>query len=148
MRGHLGLIEHVARPCDVTCGVAAILFAGWLDRYPALKLIAPNAGAALPLLREKLDLAQQRAAAGGAAQEPTTPASHQLQEIYVDTATPSDLALAAALAVFGPGRMLFGTDSPPMVPLKMKGLKMMDHIGMSPQQREKVMGGNAARLRP
>ena len=33
-----------------------------------------------------------------------------------------------------------------MVPLKMKGLKMMDQIGMTPAQRAKVMGGNAARL--
>jgi predicted TIM-barrel fold metal-dependent hydrolase len=33
-----------------------------------------------------------------------------------------------------------------MIPLKMQGLQMMDQIGMTPQQREKVMGGNAARL--
>jgi len=33
-----------------------------------------------------------------------------------------------------------------MVPLKMKGLKMMDQIGMTAAQRAKVMGGNAARL--
>jgi aminocarboxymuconate-semialdehyde decarboxylase len=59
--GHLGLIEHVARPCDISCGVAAILFAGWLERYPNLKLIAPNAGGALALLAEKLELAQRRA---------------------------------------------------------------------------------------
>jgi hypothetical protein len=32
------------------------------------------------------------------------------------------------------------------VPLKMKELKMMDQIGMTPAQRAKVMGGNAARL--
>jgi len=32
------------------------------------------------------------------------------------------------------------------VPLKMKGLKMMDQIGMTAAQHAKVMGGNAARL--
>jgi predicted TIM-barrel fold metal-dependent hydrolase len=33
-----------------------------------------------------------------------------------------------------------------MIPLKRAGLEMMDQIGMTPDQREKVMGGNAARL--
>jgi predicted TIM-barrel fold metal-dependent hydrolase len=33
-----------------------------------------------------------------------------------------------------------------MIPLKREGLEMMDKIGMTPLEREKVMGGNAARL--
>jgi predicted TIM-barrel fold metal-dependent hydrolase len=116
MNGHLGLVEHIARPCDITCGVAAILFAGWLDKYPSLKLIAPNAGGALALLREKLDLAQQRAKPGppGPPAPVTDPASGKLRRIHVDTATPSALALAAAAEVFGTDRLLFGTDSPPL----------------------------------
>jgi len=46
----------------------------------------------------------------------------------------------------GEDHFIFGTDSPPMVPLKLKALKMMDQIGMTPEQYKKVMGGNAARL--
>lgn len=150
MHGHLGLIEHVARPCDVTCGVAAILSAGWLDRYPALKLIAPNAGGALPLLREKLDLAQQRAAAGGppagAAGQPTGPMSRRLPEIYVDTTTPSDLALAAALAVFGPGRMMFGTDSPPLTMPLAAALEAVGRLDVGAGDRERILAGTAREL--
>jgi 6-methylsalicylate decarboxylase len=160
MRGHLGLIEHVARPCDVTCGVAAILFAGWLDKYPTLKLIAPNAGGALPLLREKLDLAQQRAAAGGppagaAPGErpapvpppgPTVPMSQRLREIYVDTATPSDLALAAALAVFGPGRMMFGTDSPPLAMPLASALEAVGRLDLGAADQERILAGTAREL--
>ena len=33
-----------------------------------------------------------------------------------------------------------------MVPLKKKGFDMMSRIGMTPEQYEKVMGANAARL--
>jgi hypothetical protein len=33
-----------------------------------------------------------------------------------------------------------------MVPLKMQGFRMMSEIGMTAQQYDKVMGGNAARL--
>jgi predicted TIM-barrel fold metal-dependent hydrolase len=44
------------------------------------------------------------------------------------------------------GSFLFGTDSPPLIPLKLPALKMMDQIGMTPAQRESVMDCNAARL--
>jgi predicted TIM-barrel fold metal-dependent hydrolase len=50
------------------------------------------------------------------------------------------------LKTIGEDRFLFGTDSPPLIPLKLPALKMMDQIGMTPAQRAKVMGGNAARL--
>ncbi|MDQ3577349.1 MAG: amidohydrolase family protein, partial [Actinomycetota bacterium] len=87
MNGHLGLIEHVSRPCDITAGVASILFAGRLEKFPGLKLIVANAGGALSLLREKLDLAQQRTMAGrgGPPAENGAPISGLLSRIYVDT---------------------------------------------------------------
>jgi aminocarboxymuconate-semialdehyde decarboxylase len=159
MRGHLGLIEHVVRPCDITAGVAAILFAGWLDRYPTLKLIATNAGGALSLLREKLDLAQQRAGgppagrpgAGGppagrpgAEGPPATPISQQLRRIYVDTATPSQLALAAAAEVFGPDHLLFGTDSPPLTTPLPATLAMVDKLDVA--SKESILHGTARAL--
>jgi predicted TIM-barrel fold metal-dependent hydrolase len=50
------------------------------------------------------------------------------------------------LETVGADHFIFGTDSPPMIPLKLEGLAMMDKIGMNAQQRDQVMGGNAARL--
>jgi predicted TIM-barrel fold metal-dependent hydrolase len=155
MNGHLGLVEHVARPCDITCGVASILFAGWLDKYPGLKLIAANAGGSLSLLREKLDLAQQRAGGppqaggpprGGPEQLPVAPMSGQLSRIYVDTATPSSLALSAAATVFGPERLLFGTDSPPLTAPLRAGLDLVEGLGVTAAQRELILSGTAREL--
>lgn len=140
---HLGLIEHIARPCDVTTGVAAILLGGWLDRYTGLKIIAPNGGAALPLLREKLDLAQRRA---GGDQAGGTPASTWLRKIYVDTATPSALALSASVDVFGPGHVLFGTDSPPLATPLTRALEMVGQLGVAAAERDRILGGNAREL--
>jgi aminocarboxymuconate-semialdehyde decarboxylase len=138
MNGHLGLVEHVARPCDITAGVAALLFAGWLEKYPGLKLIVPNAGASLPLLAEKLDLAQQRGGgpAGG-------PASELLRKLYVDTATPSALSLAAAVSVFGADHVLFGTDSPPLAaPLS----RALDMVAGLDADTGRILHGNARAL--
>jgi predicted TIM-barrel fold metal-dependent hydrolase len=151
MRGHLGLIEHVVRPADVTCGVAALLAAGWLDKYPELKLIVPNAGGALPLLTEKLDLAQQRVRSGG----PQVGLaggrlSAKLRKLYVDSATPSALALAAAVAVFGPANVLFGTDAPPLAAPLSAALAMIDGLpGLGGPPGDPVAAireGNARRL--
>jgi predicted TIM-barrel fold metal-dependent hydrolase len=141
--GHLGLIEHIARPCDVTTGVAAILLGGWLDRYTGLKIIAPNGGAALPLLGEKLDLAQRRA---GGDQAEAAPASAGLRKIYVDTATPSALGLSASVDVFGPGHVLFGTDSPPLATPLTRALEMVGRLGVAPAERDAILGGNAREL--
>jgi predicted TIM-barrel fold metal-dependent hydrolase len=136
----VGAIEHVVRPCDITMGVAAVLLAGRLQRFPGLKLIAPNAGGALALLREKLDMAQRRDNVDG------PPISSQLRQIYVDTATPSLPALRAALEVFGPDHLLFGTDSPPLATPLDTALAMIDQLGLSDVDRTKVLGGNAAAL--
>ncbi|HEX9338158.1 MAG TPA: amidohydrolase family protein [Pseudonocardiaceae bacterium] len=148
MHGHLGLIEHVTRPCDVTSGVAAILFAGWLDKYPTLKLIVANAGGALSLLREKLDLAQQRGKppGGPANDKPAEPISRQLARLYVDTATPSRLALAAAAEVFGPEHLLFGTDSPPLTAPLDRTLDMVAALDVTERQRDSIREGTARAL--
>lgn len=146
MRGHIGLVEHVTRPCDVTCGVAAILFAGWLDRYPDLRLIAANAGGALPLLREKLDLAQRRHQPGRPPVEPDPPVSAALTRIYVDTSTPSQLALSSAAEVFGPAHLMFGTDSPPLTTPLRAALSMIDRLNVTEEERGRILGGTAREL--
>lgn len=143
----VGAIEHVVRPCDITMGVAAILLAGRLLRFPGLKLIAPNAGGALALLREKLDMAQRRDGAGGpGGTVDGPPVSQQLRRIFVDTATPSLPALRAAVEVFGPSQLLFGTDSPPLATPLDAALAAIDALGLSDEDRANVLGGNAARL--
>jgi predicted TIM-barrel fold metal-dependent hydrolase len=136
----VGAIEHVVRPCDITMGVAAILLAGRLRRFPGLKLIAPNAGGALALLREKLDMAARRDGLEG------PPISEQLRRIYVDTATPSLPALRAALEVFGPERLLFGTDSPPLATPLDAALAAIDQLGLSTVDHERILVGNAQDL--
>ena len=150
MAGNLGLIEHVCRPCDITGGLASILFAGVLDRHPELMLIAPNAGGALSLLAEKLDLAQQRAGgppgAGSPSPAPATPLSQSLSRIYVDTATPSSVALAGAVEVFGPSQLLFGTDTPPLTGSLARAVELVRSLPVSDGEQAGILGNNAARL--
>jgi predicted TIM-barrel fold metal-dependent hydrolase len=150
--GHLGLIEHVARPCDVALGVAAIIFAGWLEKYPSLRLVAATGGGALPLLAEKLDLAAARPPGPPGGRPPvtlTSKPSELLRRIYVDTATPSRAALAAAIATFGAGQVLFGTDSPPLAaPLEsaLDSVSALPESVASAADKAAILGQNANKL--
>ena len=74
------------------------------------------------------------------------PPSHYLKMMYLDSASYTPLAAAMCLRTVGADQFVFGTDAPPLIPLKREGLEMMGQIGMTPLERDKVMGGNAARL--
>jgi predicted TIM-barrel fold metal-dependent hydrolase len=144
------LVEHVARPCDVAIGTAAIVFAGWLEKYPELVIIAPTAGGGLPLLAEKLDLAARMPRKMGPAPvpagEPVLEGSvhDSLTRVYVDTATPNADALRTALRMLGPRNILFGTDSPPLAEPLEHALGRLNGMGLSPADQELAASGNAA----
>jgi aminocarboxymuconate-semialdehyde decarboxylase len=147
---HIGLIEHVSRPCDVTAGIAAIVCAGWLERHPRLRLIAAGGGGGLAHLPEKLDLAMRpwpgQDVAGPHDSAGTARPGDSLCRVYVDTSFPSPAQLRANLATFTSDRMLFGTDAPPL----------MDQIGpitevlfaevTDPAARDRIARRNAAEL--
>ena len=62
--------------------------------------------------------------------------------------SPNGRAPAARCAIdtVGADRILFGTDAPPLYPLKERGLALVDELGLDPADREKVLAGNAKRL--
>ncbi|MFJ9714318.1 amidohydrolase family protein, partial [Streptomyces sp. NPDC101234] len=53
----IGFVEQIGRFGDVTMGMAMIAFAGWLDKYPDLRLIGATGGGAMALLPERLQTA-------------------------------------------------------------------------------------------
>ncbi|MFK3983288.1 amidohydrolase family protein [Micromonospora sp. NPDC050397] len=160
---NLLLIEQLGRFNDITVGMACCLLGGWLDRFPGLKLIAPAAGGALGLLGERLDrvMAPAHWDGGGGPTRPgpapprlmrrlvalARPPSAYLPRIWVDTATPSASAVKLAVRVFGPDRVLFGTDSPPM-PHSEPGatLDLLDRLGLPGATRDGICEGNARAL--
>jgi predicted TIM-barrel fold metal-dependent hydrolase len=46
----------------------------------------------------------------------------------------------------GADHVLFGTDAPPLTPLKQRGLALIDDLGLGESDKRKVLSGNAARL--
>ncbi|MEV6162710.1 amidohydrolase family protein [Streptomyces sp. NPDC052052] len=165
---HLGFVEQIGRFGDVTMGMAMIAFAGWLDKYPGLRLIGATGGGAMALLPERLQTAARPRHWGGgrpAAQPsdpgpssaggpsappssgpPTTDPAGALRRMYVDTSTFSAAHLGLNAEVLGPERMLFGTDSPPMsVPLE-ELMRMIEKLPVDQASQQLILGGNAETL--
>ncbi|GLZ42035.1 amidohydrolase family protein [Actinokineospora sp. NBRC 105648] len=145
-------IEQLGRFCDVTIGVACLVLGGVLERHPGLRLVATAAGGALALLAEKLDLVHRPphwAAPGGPPTRPlplSAPPSAYLRRIWVDTSSPSPVALAANLATFGADRLLLGTDSPPLVGMEVPVLSAIGALAVDDDERAAILGGTAAEL--
>ena len=95
---------------DTTLSFARLILAGFLDRYPNLKLIAPHGGGTLPYLSGRLDRCYETIpACRTALKEP--PSAH-LRRIYYDTVIYEPRALAMCVAVGGADNVLYGTDFP------------------------------------
>lgn len=132
---HHGLVEHIARPCDVTTGIAAIVAGGWLERYPGLTLIAAAGGGALGSLAEKLDMALDGSASNALR-----------RQVRVETACPSEAQLSANLRTFGASNILFGSDSPPLLSQLGRIVEIIESPLLTAEQRQAIGWGNAARL--
>ncbi|MFH8800757.1 amidohydrolase family protein [Streptomyces sp. NPDC017936] len=165
-----GFVEQIGRFGDLTVGMAMIAFAGWLDKYPGLRLIGATGGGAMALLPERLrTAARPRHWAGGApppgssaAPAPGRPAAPgsipppdgapaadpaaALRRMYVDTSPFSTAHLNLNLEVLGPERMLFGTDSPPLAAPLEDSLRMIEKLPIDQAAQQRILGGNAQTL--
>ncbi|MFF4014968.1 amidohydrolase family protein [Streptomyces sp. NPDC001843] len=156
-----GFVEQIGRFGDVTMGLAMIAFAGWLDKYPGLRLIGATGGGAMALLPERLQTAARPrhwaggappAGRDGAASAPPAdmvPASDPaaaLRRMYVDTSPFSAAHLSLNAEVLGPERMLFGTDSPPMAAPLGEFIRMIEKLPVDKAAQQLVLGGNAEAL--
>ncbi|MGW3147510.1 amidohydrolase family protein [Streptomyces sp. NPDC001177] len=157
----IGFVEQIGRFGDVTVGMAMIAFAGWLDKYPELRLIGATGGGAMALLPERLQTAARpRHWAGGAppsgrpgaasappaAKEPAADPAGALQRMYVDTSPFSSAHLSLNAEVLGPKRMLFGTDSPPLAAPLEELIRMIEKLPVDKAAQQLILGGNAEAL--
>ncbi|HKD20878.1 MAG TPA: amidohydrolase family protein, partial [Rhizomicrobium sp.] len=98
---------------DTTLAFARIIFDGFLDQYPNLKLIASHGGGTLPYLVGRFDK-------GDEVELPSrrrikARPSEYLKRIWYDCITYDPRALAFLISVVGADRVLFGTDYPHQV---------------------------------
>jgi aminocarboxymuconate-semialdehyde decarboxylase len=127
---------------DTTLALTRLIFDGFLDRFPNLKLIAAHGGGALPYLVGRfekgnaVELPQRRRMVAA----PTD----YLRRIWYDCITYDPGALRYLISVVGADRVLFGTDWPHQVH-DVAGSRA-NTGSLPPDQRDAIRGGNAEGL--
>ncbi len=136
------LIASVGFMFDTTLAVSRMIFDGFFDRHPNLKLIAAHGGGTLPYIAGRLDICfdNMPACRVKISERP----SEYLKRIYYDTVVFRQDSLEQCIAVGGVDKVLYGSDYPHNIG-DMKGcLARVD--ALPPDQRDAVRGGNATRI--
>lgn len=147
------LASSVGRPFDTCLALSRLILYGVLEEFPSLKLVVSHVGGGISEVLGRLDYNYELQEKGfyvrEADNEPmliSRPPSHYLKRVYFDTVSYHLPALRCAFDTVGVDHMLFGTDAPPLTPLKQRGLDLVDELGLDPSDREKVLYKNAASL--
>jgi aminocarboxymuconate-semialdehyde decarboxylase len=136
------LSASVGFTMDTTIAVSRMIYDGFFDRYPRLKLIAAHGGGTLPFLAPRLDRCYDVIPACRAkiAERP----SAYLKRIYADSVLYSSAAMKMTVDTYGDDHVLYGTDYPHNIS-DMKGiLVLIDEL--PPGARDNVRGANAKRI--
>jgi predicted TIM-barrel fold metal-dependent hydrolase len=122
-----------------TQGIRLVL-SGVFDAYPGLKIILGHLGESLPFSAWRIDMALARPGNTASAFRDTF-RSHFWITTSGNFSTP---ALLCCVLEMGADRILFSVDYP-FVP-NPPGLKWMRDVPLGPEDREKILSGNARRL--
>jgi aminocarboxymuconate-semialdehyde decarboxylase len=138
-----GLVPPIGFTFDTTLAVSRMIFAGFFDRYPNLKLIASHGGGTLPYLAGRLDRCHQNIPACSSVTQ--TKPSEYLRRIYYDAVVYDPSALSLCLEVAGSDeQVLYGSDYPHNIGDMRGCLARVD--ALAPETARKLRGRNAERL--
>jgi len=141
---HYYLNNVLGNPLETTLALHNLIFSGTLARFPELKLMAVHGGGYLPGYSGRIDHAWG-ARKDSHADLPLPPTTY-LRQVYLDTVVFSYHQLAYLIDVFGPDRIMMGTD----YPFDMAEYNPVGHIagvqGMDELTLAQIAGGNASRV--
>lgn len=142
--------EVCGRPLDTTLTLARFVLTGVFERYPSIRLLCAHAGGAICALADRLDFGHELrhyAPLGPWGEvELAEPPSAHVARLHLDTVVYGTAALRPALDRVGPGRLVYGSDRPP-VPLEYE--RTIGHVralGLDPDDEAAVLSGNAREL--
>ena len=125
----------IGAPFEDTAAALRLVLSGVPARFPRLKFIVPHLGGTLPFLLARISRKSADEVSGG------------LRTMYYDTVHGSAEALVSASRVYGPGRLLFGTDYPYCdEPQFRHHLSYLSEAGLGTGELDQVTGGTAAAL--
>jgi aminocarboxymuconate-semialdehyde decarboxylase len=138
------LMPLVGFPLDTTLAAASLVFSGVAARFPNIKWALGHLGGAIPYLVERLDRGFHAFAECRANID--RPPSSYLKEFYYDSVNFDVRALQLAIDFAGADHILAGSDYPHQIGSLRRMFDSIAALEISEDDREKIRGGNAARL--
>ena len=136
---------------DSTVAMTRLVYGRVLERFPEIDFVVADVGGVLAFFAQRAtniytgrtEEIRQRY---GVKENPLA----SFKRFYVDTADHPSLTLRCALEFFGAGHLVLGTNYPygPEEGCRFvrNGLEAIDGLGLDTSQKEKILGGNAARV--
>jgi aminocarboxymuconate-semialdehyde decarboxylase len=129
---------------DTTLAAAGLVFSGVAERYPRIRWVLSHLGGAIPYLAERLDRGYE--AFADCRKNISRPPSSYLKNFYFDTVNFDPRALELAVSFAGTDHILAGSDYPHQIGSIEKMLESLKCTRVSEGDRQKILGGNAAKL--
>ena len=145
------LASSIGRPMDNALAISRLIVRGVFEKFPTLKLVASHLGGGICEMIGRMDYAYnlQEEAYFLGPYEPMLikhPPSHYLKMMYLESTCYHAPAARCALETVGVDHFVFGTDAPPLKPLKKAGVDMIRSLKLAPADEAKVFCDNARRL--
>jgi predicted TIM-barrel fold metal-dependent hydrolase len=139
--GALG--NTIGMPLDTTVAISHMIFSGFLDRFPNIKIVASHGGGFLPSYIGRSDNCYARTAG---CQNMAKAPSDYLKQLYYDTLVYSPDNLAHLIETVGADRLVLGTDYPFPIASQDPVGDALAVNGLSEAELEAILGATALRL--
>jgi aminocarboxymuconate-semialdehyde decarboxylase len=139
--GSLG--NTVGNPLETTVALSHMIFSGFLDRFPTLKIVAAHGGGYLPSYIGRSD--NCHAVDANCRQVARKPGEY-LKRLYFDTLVYSPRVLRHLIDQVGADRVVMGTDYPFPVASRDPRGDVAGVSGLADSEKEAILGATAARL--
>ena len=134
----------IGHPLESALAVGHLVFDGYLDRYPGLKICIAHGGGYIPAYWGRFDHPWERRD-DCRTEINTTPMEH-IKKLYFDTVVFNEPQLRHLIEIWGADHIVMGTD----YPFDMAQPDPVGHVnsvkGLSEADKARIMGTNAAEL--
>jgi aminocarboxymuconate-semialdehyde decarboxylase len=138
LEGYNGALHlSLGRVIEVSAAASRLILSGIMERHPNLKIVMSHTGGALPYQSGRMDKNTKAALL-------PQPMSTYIKRMYTDTVSPHVPGMKFAIEYFGIDNVMYGTDYPCWDPAT--ALKLLDEVGLSKEQQEKLFYSNARRI--
>jgi aminocarboxymuconate-semialdehyde decarboxylase len=131
---------------DTTMAVTGLIFKGFLDRFPGLRIIHSHLGGVFPYLVGRIDDCFRTYAKDFGFSLDRDPAEYYRENVYVDAISFHVPAMKCALDYLGADHIMIGTDYAHPIGGPERVTAFVDKLGLGDADRAKIFHGNAEKL--